>query len=260
MLNVILCYGLGFAQTGGSSPYFLPKISPQAPNSAAFAKFGNYPMNMFTGVPEISIPIYTIQLGELQVPISISYHASGNKVTDNASWVGLGWALNAGGAITRKVMGLADETPTSGYLVSNYLQTTSQIDIHHLAGLDYLRLIKNGIHDVESDIYSYSFPGKNGKFIFNQLNGNTPIIMPFDPMKINTNVADPMTFDITDEGGKLFKFGASFDYTSTYSGGSATNAKTAFMLTQMVSANKRDISILLILPRRVPQQTMKLIL
>ncbi len=38
----------------------LSKIE-RSPNVAAFMRYGNYPVNEFTGLPEINIPIYTIK-------------------------------------------------------------------------------------------------------------------------------------------------------------------------------------------------------
>jgi hypothetical protein len=92
----------------------IPKIFENSPNSSSFVKFGNYKVNTFTGLPDISIPLYEIKVGDITVPIAIRYHASGLKVTESASWVGLGWALEAGGAVTRKVMGIADEAISGG--------------------------------------------------------------------------------------------------------------------------------------------------
>lgn len=96
------------AQTSPSNPYFLPSIFRKPPNTTAFEKYGNYPVNLFSGVPDISIPLYEISSGDLSVPITLSYHASGIKVSENASWVGLGWSLSAGGEISRSVMGLPE--------------------------------------------------------------------------------------------------------------------------------------------------------
>lgn len=63
---------------------------------------------MATGVPDISIPIYTIRLGAFELPVRLSYHASGIRVNDVASTVGLGWTLDAGGCISRSVNGAPD--------------------------------------------------------------------------------------------------------------------------------------------------------
>ncbi len=83
-------------------------ILPKTPQASALSRYGEIPVNLSTGVPNISIPLYNIKAGNYTLPISISYHASGIKTDDVATCVGLGWVLNAGGAITRTVRGLPD--------------------------------------------------------------------------------------------------------------------------------------------------------
>ncbi|MEJ7645923.1 MAG: hypothetical protein WKF87_15115, partial [Chryseolinea sp.] len=53
------------------------------------------PISYHTGVPEISVPIYTIQEGTLSLPVSLRYHSSGIRVDEVVSCVGSGWSLNA---------------------------------------------------------------------------------------------------------------------------------------------------------------------
>ncbi len=89
---------------------------PQAPTTAAFTRYGEIPVDLSTGVAAISIPIYTMSEHGINIPISISYHASGIKVSDVASAVGLGWTLNAGGTITRSVFGWRDELVDDGII------------------------------------------------------------------------------------------------------------------------------------------------
>ncbi len=60
------------------------------PNAAALGQYIDVPVNYFTGTPSINIPIYTAQDGNLKDAISLSYHASGIKAIQQASWVGLG--------------------------------------------------------------------------------------------------------------------------------------------------------------------------
>ena len=79
-----------------------------SPQSAAYARYGEYPVNYSTGVPKIEIPLYTLNTGDYQLPISISYHASGIKVTDVSTPVGLGWVLTAGGVISRSSRAVSD--------------------------------------------------------------------------------------------------------------------------------------------------------
>lgn len=57
-------------------------------------------MSYYTGVPNISVPLYSIKGRELELPVELNYHAGGVRVEEIASWVGIGWSLNAGGVIT----------------------------------------------------------------------------------------------------------------------------------------------------------------
>src|SRR5579859_7321356 len=86
----------------------LATVVPPTPNAAAFQKYGDIPVSAYTGIPDISIPLYTAKFRDISVPISLSYHASGIKVSEEASQVGLGWVLNAGGNITRNIVGYDD--------------------------------------------------------------------------------------------------------------------------------------------------------
>lgn len=83
---------------------FLPSVIPPTPQAAALARYGEYPVSHTTGIPDITIPLYEIDLGGYKLPITISYHASGFRPDDVATPVGLGWVLNAGGAVTRTIM------------------------------------------------------------------------------------------------------------------------------------------------------------
>ncbi len=111
LILVLICLKV-VPQSFPDNPTQIMEIPP-SPTMWEFEKYGTYPVSMHTGVPNISIPLYTIESGGLQVPISLNYHASGIKVDQKATWVGLGWNLNAGGAITRTVRGVTGQV--SGY-------------------------------------------------------------------------------------------------------------------------------------------------
>lgn len=223
------------------STRYLPKIAPQAPNTSAFLRYGKYEVNLFTGVPDISIPLYEVQAGDLKVPVSLKYHASGIKITDNASWVGLGWSVNAGGLISRKLMSGPDELQ-GNYLSGTHIIKAADIDPHTQAGLDVLNLIRNGSYDLEPDIFAYNIPGHSGSFFFNQRDSYKPVLMPYEPIVINKTIANSqISFDLLDDTGAKYKFGTTaVESSNAYSGSTNTNAKTAWMLEQMVSPNYRD--------------------
>jgi hypothetical protein len=223
--------------------YFLPNVLPKSPTSAAFSKYGDYQVNLFTGVPDISIPLYTIRSGVLEVPITLSYHASGIKVSDVAGWTGMGWTVSAGGSITRKEMGLPDEGGT-GFLQPGIWHNT--IDVYATNNdIDYANMVVSGIDDSQPDIFSYNFPGHNGNFFFEGSNGLKPALVPFVPISISHSVpVSPyylLNFSILDEHGDYYGFGKTYyEPTTTVASGHTTIATTGWMLENMISQNRRD--------------------
>ncbi len=108
----ILCFGFfGFTQEERYNTHFRNMVyqNTVAPNTAEFQKYVDVPVSPYTGTVDVNIPLYEVSYAGMNVPISLSYHPSGIKVNEEASWVGLGWALNAGGSISRKVIGLPDD-------------------------------------------------------------------------------------------------------------------------------------------------------
>lgn len=197
------------------------KISIASPNAAALGKFADIPVNYHTGIPQINVPIYTIKEGSLELPISLSYHAGGIKVAEAASWVGIGWALNAGGVITRTVRGIPDEAANTSrgyrgnfstygfnyYYVKDY---NSQVD-----GFRYIdNEIMNGVCDGEPDLFFFNFNGHSGQFYFND--DRTPILASGNEnLKIDyiweqasaPDFANIRGFIITTEDGTKYFFG-----------------------------------------------------
>lgn len=139
------------------------KPTPSTPEIQWLAKYGMIPVSHYTGVPNISVPIYTLQDGEINLPISMSYHASGLKIDERASWVGLGWSLNAGGAIFRSVKSAPDE---KNRIIKDFNQKDLKInDIYDILG---------NYADSEPDIYTYNINGYSGQFLLDK-NLNPPL-------------------------------------------------------------------------------------
>jgi hypothetical protein len=117
VLALLVVLGTMMPKAHSQHPYAQPgpSVSLPSPTAASLAQYGAIPVNLNTGVPAINIPLATVQGRSLSVPISLSYHASGIKVDQYGSWVGLGWSLNAGGVITRSKVGGRDERQALGY-------------------------------------------------------------------------------------------------------------------------------------------------
>ncbi len=86
--------------------------------------YGEIPVSYYTGVPNISVPLYEIKGKQITVPIYLSYHPAGIRPEIHPGPVGLGWSLRAGGVISRTVKGNGPDESNSDnrlYFVEGYL-------------------------------------------------------------------------------------------------------------------------------------------
>lgn len=141
------------AQTAPSITTDVSSVLKPAPNAASLGKFSETPVSLYTGIPEINIPLTSIQEGEITVPVSLSYHAGGIKVDEVASSTGLGWSLNAGGVITRSTRGLPDNIAQFKMATGNDIYRFMQGLFTNTELMDYVLGIYDGLKDSESDIY-----------------------------------------------------------------------------------------------------------
>lgn len=210
-----------------------PAIS--SPNAAAIEKYIEFPTANYTGVPDISIPVYEIKTKGFSLPVVLSYHASGIKVDELASDVGLGWSLMAGGVINiMQNGGMLDEVsgfpltdPTNFNKIKNHSLNSGfsggvldcsvaalfqdplgpdPYGVYAGPDIDLMRGSVNEAADAEPDMYSFSFGSQSGKF-FPDENGVFRTI-PYSEMKIERILENnlPAGYKITDEGGNVFEF------------------------------------------------------
>ncbi len=181
-------------------------IIPLSPNAASIAQYGETPVNKFTGVPGISVPLFEISTPNFSIPVGLSYNASGNKVEGMASSVGLGWSLNTIPVISRAVNGIPDNS-AGGYFTK--YQGSSVYDFYFgLNGVTpnqydaFLNYVKMGEVDSEPDVFSISILGFSGKFVYDQVSEKF-ITFPSSNIKIEfSNNA----FYITDDKGVNYSF------------------------------------------------------
>src|SRR6266705_4090222 len=86
LLLVFPLHAIFFDLSAQTNPY--GEVSIAAPTAASLGKYADIPVSYHTGIPQINIPLYTVKAGPLSLPIGLSYHASGLKVLESASWVG----------------------------------------------------------------------------------------------------------------------------------------------------------------------------
>lgn len=200
--------------SNGTAGNVAPRVIPPSPEAANLGKFAEIPISLYTGTPDISIPLYQISKGTLNLDIALSYHASGIKVEEMASWVGIGWALNAGGVVTRTVRGKPDDCDHGqGFL--EYSQGKSEAWFSNLSDVEKTTIfqeIAEGTADAEPDVYFINANGITAQFSFDW-NGNIvqteekklKIIKvqdtgsPGNPYKI-------LGWDVIDDKGIVYKF------------------------------------------------------
>lgn len=222
----------------------MPKIVPPSPDAAALGKYGEIPVDKSTGVPEISIPLYEIKTSHFSLPITLSYHASGIKVEEIASWVGAGWSLNAGGLITRSIIGMADDCGL-GFL-NNSIKKASQIQwpSDHL----YVAEVLDKMLDTDPDNFYFNFASHSGSFVFGD--DKKPVITPYQPLKIDFN-SSSKNFTIVDEQGNTYFFEQQEYVTSSIS--TYLSGISSWYLTKMVSADGSDIINFIYTTDSIPQ-------
>ncbi len=200
---------------------------PPSPVSAEFAKYINFDVALYHGIPEISIPLYDIKLKGLTIPINLTYHASGIKFGQESGDVGLGWVLNPGYRISRNILGYADElyqmpTNYSGgwndLLIGHGKLETDQILSQFIDDDPFTNI--DGKIDGEFDEFTFSLPNTGGGFVITDRtnHGITSDIesnMKFDYVVANCAVCsrEGITakgikgFRLTDEQGIKYYFG-----------------------------------------------------
>ena len=142
-------------------------VIPPTPEAASLAKYAETPVGLYTGTPEISVPLWSISDHSLSLNTSLTYHSSGNRVEDIGSSVGLGWSLNAGGAVVRTVRGIPDEQATSGFLAFSSRLSFQNV----MTGTDFARYMRydsvvKGCLDAEPDNFFFNFDGVTGRLSF----------------------------------------------------------------------------------------------
>jgi YD repeat-containing protein len=160
----------------------LPKIIPPSPEASSLAKFVETPVNHYSGLQNINIPIHTIKQNGINIPINLSYHARGIKVEEIAPRVGLGWALNYGGSISRQIRGMADESPGFSYF-NNSSNFTNMLNSQAVRSNILATESNYPEFDYYPDQFFFQANGTSGKFIFDY-NDKKPVLQNFDDVKI----------------------------------------------------------------------------
>lgn len=213
---ILLCLIASFiCRAANNTTNYIPIMTPE---SATLGKFGAFPVSLYTGSIDISIPIHIMRTNNITVPITLQYTGTGFIPNKDCGKVGHDWALIAGGAITRTVNGVPDEW-IGGSETFNY-------DLHGLLGFGSsapsassvrnLTFLSPGIPNCETtpDLFSFNFCGHSGQFMIDH-SGNVKVVGGH-PYKVDishlkrqsaTSATAISKITITDGNGTKYTFG-----------------------------------------------------
>ncbi|MEN8193824.1 MAG: hypothetical protein ABFS12_13460 [Bacteroidota bacterium] len=247
--------------------------TPTSPEAQAFTKYGNMPVNMYTGTPNIQIPIYTHKGRELDLPISLTYDASGIKVEQLATNVGLGWNLNVGGRVTRITNGMPDDFSLTSHTygpyksfwdteVKNGITAYDDLSTNPTFGsyqnvVDYLYFLKkanDNEYDIQPDYFSFNALGNKDMIV---IDVSTKIPKTLNNPRIEVSLTKPVAgantpitkWTVTMDDGTIYTFEETEVSQDTNLNDTGPNTfygfkkefNSSWLLTKIESANGKDI-------------------
>lgn len=205
----------------------VPNIIPPLPQSMIFDKYLNHEIEEYNGLTEITIPLYTIEIKGMSIPVYLSYHASGIKFRQYDGEVGAGWMLNVGGfRVTRRIFGKADEKfpmydentfEQSGrygfYEANAYLGNILFDDYLEDYQTDIMNDISfpDGRQDSGRDLFNFHLPTASGHFVMSDRNTETFEVVGKTPERIETTWGDG--YMIIDGHGNRFEMSGDINLT-----------------------------------------------
>ena len=229
-------------------------------------KYGQVSPDLHTGSVNVSIPFYTYQDPDFEIPISFGYTSSGHQPNSKAGVMGPDWRLEGGHSITVDIRGIedygADKDGNPGFFRSHFQDYSSftnpqlwrlcQPGVHIASSgafSPYLMVVPGGVFrqstrnfDAQSDIYHFSMPGHRGTF---HLGWNGKVFI-YDTGENNSGFSVDIgqdsgysTITITTSDGYAYSYGAPFDLTWGTDDGSMR--KTAWHLQRITAPNGRQV-------------------
>jgi YD repeat-containing protein len=195
---LILTENILYGQPPSTAPGLNTSIIPPSPDAASLAKYGSLPVTEYTGKVNVDIPLFEIKLPKISIPIRLGYNYSGYRPSEEASNIGLGWDLQAGGVITRSIKGKVDELVDKKWVdLPNVLLYDGNQDVLGSIAEDQAPAIT---WDTEPDIFHFNFNGYSGSFIMVK---NKPVIFPHQNLQIERVLDDII---ITTPDGTRYEF------------------------------------------------------
>ncbi|MDL2247939.1 hypothetical protein LJC05_04340, partial [Bacteroides sp. OttesenSCG-928-J23] len=242
--------------------YNTPQVVYPTPQSQLYEKRLDCPVSYETGIPDISIPLYTIEVDGLKIPINLSYYAGGVKYDQYDGDIGVGWTLTPGYRVTRKCYAKPDESSElhpdiddiedTLYTQGNYFWTDRYLaSFHEHHPLAPVSSVNNKFYDSEYDQFTYMLPTGSAHFVLSDRQNKQTTILE----KTNNTIElvtlgnsydsgyDIRQFNITDDKGFIYKIGGENTIKEWVMGVgyNSNNCATAWPLSQITTPTEKNI-------------------
>jgi hypothetical protein len=167
-------------------------VQMKSPQSYAFEKYGNVPVNLYTGAIDLKIPVANIGGSDADISATLIYDSSGFIPHKKSDAAGVNWSLMAGGRITRKMNVIPDEYVGEPLLIGNANNPYGQAA--HLHG--FLKGIRSNPPSSNTSAYNISGTGTG------HTNG-TEWLMGSDPNNNYEGEPDEFSFNVMGLSGKF---------------------------------------------------------
>jgi YD repeat-containing protein len=217
------------AQSAPTTEPLPTSFLPKSPTVAPFQRFDKQALvNLKTGAAQLSVPLVELQSGPLQTALALNYSFTGLRVVQPLDLVGLGWSLQAGGSISRRVVGRLDEqyapynADSVGINSGNYF---------------FIRRSYRGDVDTSPDFYDFAVGPYQGRFT---LRDTTVTLFPQQPVQIRW-LRGRTGFVLAAETGVRYIFGTS-ESTVPHSAnfGNLGEYVSSWHVTQIIAAGGTD--------------------
>lgn len=222
---------------------YLPNIVPPSIESLNFSKYGDITTGLFTGTPNIQVPLFEYKTKNLTIPFGLNYTSNGIKVDDINSKVGLGWIFNEPGVINRIIRDNEDDL-LNDYPM-NHLDFTT-INRYNAITNQYFNFFGESPElDTERDLFNFNFQGYSGKFYFD-INNNVIKLDDSDlRIEVINTIGEPIyTFLVTTGTGVKYFF-QSLEETMLRTTGNGhaepSTSYTSWYLTKIVQPDNEEI-------------------
>ncbi|MBP1221902.1 DUF5977 domain-containing protein [Flavobacterium sp. 1355] len=248
-INILfICCALLATTIVVSQETIFSRLNIKSPGVTDFIRYGNIQSSSYTGTIDLKIPLLSFQnSNQSPMDISLIYNSSGFTPTKRSGIVGLNWALNMGGVITRRIKGVPDDYvgylnelnpsvtgvyATNGFIVGQRKNQTFPMDdifnfssnTGFLHGSNMWMLGTAGsanAYEASPDLFEFNFNGISGKFhmgndgkikvVTNQPNNLIVDVTGFAQQNGTSCAPIPSEIKITDNQGNQYFFGGSLN-------------------------------------------------